>query len=703
MKITGYQQSVGTGGTASNTIKTVGAALAYGTGGTGAAALSKAYGQVAAVIEQRNEQEDKESILNAMDVFNKSRYNIMYNNESGLMNTKLEGSAGITESYNEQINKARQDILGNTKLHSKKNQVALNHLMYNSAQEGFQTVDRYQQKQHEAVTDLRYGNNIQNYSEFVQQNWDDPQLLDNAIRGAALTTSMVYGNRGAEFVEAQQRKSVGTIVASAVDARITHGDYNGARKTLEQYGHYLDAGQRAIFQKAIYKKEEGAFENDLAKKLVTQYGDNEAAIKAALDKEYAYSAGGADVEPQAEGSTWVRNNDTVSLNGVKQQVTTGLSDIAKEFNAMSGAQLIVTSGTDSTDIHQAGAHSHGAGVKLDVAAGWLENADNRQKFIAYAESKGIKVLDEYAYPSANSTGGHLDLDFTDYKGGEGKQKRLLNYEEKERIWQACSREINANKRIKQYNETKLYNEIKGDIFSMLQNGTSYTDAFAWAEQQAGSDPDRYVSYVNAVKSIYGAGGNAGSGTSGGKKEKLGTMGKDALLDMLGAGAFSDKNKAYFLAYAREHGATNSEMDALDKGWDDWMEGAGQFAYNWSDLATSVMGKKNDQNMKNGLIKAGKEFVRTYRAQHNGMNPDESLIIEQMNKDIVNKVYGTYQVHRDWLPDLSVTVQGNNAQLAAAGIASVEKVGDDWYHVTYFDGTDGNINGGYLSELIGGGR
>ena len=291
MKITGYQQSIDTGGTTNATIKTVGNALAYGTDGSGPAAMSKAAGQWAAAIERQQENEDKEAILNAMDIFNKSRYNIMYNEESGLMNTKLEGSAGIGQSYSEQIDKARADVLGNIKLHSQKNQLALDHLMYNSAREGFQTVDRWQTKQHEAVIDLRYGNNMQNYTEFAQKNWSDGQLLDNAIQGAKLTTDMIYGKRGKEFVEAKTRESVGTIVAGAVDASITHGDYDNSRKLLDRYGSLLNANQRAAFEKAIYAKEEGAFESDLAKRLAGQYGDDEAAVRAALAKEYAYSGG----------------------------------------------------------------------------------------------------------------------------------------------------------------------------------------------------------------------------------------------------------------------------------------------------------------------------------------------------------------------------------------------------------------------------
>lgn len=706
MKITGYQQSVDTGGTTKATIKTVGNALAYGTDGSGPAAMSKAAGQWAAAIERQQENEDKEAILNAMDIFNKSRYNIMYNEESGLMNTKLEGSAGIGQSYSEQIDKARADVLGNIKLHSQKNQLALDHLMYNSAREGFQTVDRWQTKQHEAVIDLRYGNNMQNYTEFAQKNWSDGQLLDNAIQGAKLTTDMIYGKRGKEFVEAKTRESVGTIVAGAVDASITHGDYDNSRKLLDQYGSLLNANQRAAFEKAIYAKEEGAFESDLAKRLAGQYGDDEAAVRAALAKEYAYSGGEGGDEfsklmasfgIQESGGNYSAENGRTHAFGKYQIMPKNWPSWSQEAGLPAGSEM-TPENQEKVARFKLRQYYDKYGAE-GAAVAWYSGETNAQRWVSgkttdvwgntwdtpqHGNEPSIKEYAKSVTGRAGST-----------------QKRLLNRDEQERIFQDYRREIAANKRIKQYQETQLYNTIKQDIFSMLQNGTSLSDAMAWAEAQAGSDVDRYTSYTNAVKSIYGAGGNSASGSGGGGK--LGSVGKDALLDMLGSGAFAGKSKSYFMAYAANHGATNKEMDALDKGWDDWLNGAGQFAYNWNNLAKSVMGKNNNANIKAGLIKGGKNFVRVYREQHKGMNPDESLVLEQMNKDITDKVWGNYSQHRDWLPDINIQIKGNNALMYAAGIASVEKVGDDWYHVVWADGTDGNINGGYLDELINGGH
>ena len=699
MKIAGYQGSVNLGAGSGATVKVSSDLNAYGSGGKGLAAIAGAANKWAVAVEAQQEDEDKQSILNAMDIFNKSRYNIMYNDESGLMNTKLEGTAGASSSYTEQINKARQDVLSNTKLHSQKNQLALDHLMYQSAQQGFQTVDQYEQKQKEAVTDLRYDNNIQNSCEFVQKNWNNPQALQDEIIRTQLLTSAIYGKRGAEFIESKSRANIGQVVASAVGASITNEDYGTMRNLMDKYGSYLTANQRAAFEKVAYDKESSAFERNTAKDLYAKYGDNEEAVRKEVENMDAFSPEGGKVEAQAEGTTWVRNSG-VSLDGVKQQVTVGLSDIAKEFNTLSGAQLIVTSGTDSTDIHAAGEHSHGAGVKLDVAADWLENADNRKKFISYMQSKGIKVLDEYSNPSPNSTGGHLDLDFTDYKGGATAHRRV-SQDEQDRIMKQY-RTIKADHdRIETYKKNKLFEGIKSEIFAMFGNGTSYSEAMTWATNQAGSDPDKYVTYRNAVTAIYGPQGRSGSGGSGGREgiAKLGSDGKEAVISMLEAGRF--KSKAEFLAFARSHGATNSDMNTLDKSYDNWLSGAGEYAYDWDGLCKYAMGSSSNNKVKQGLKIYGKQWVRTYRAEHNGMNPDESVLVDAMKQAITTRTFGTYVTKPGFLWDSTKTFSGNDALLAKAGIARAEKVADDWYHVTYFDGSDGNVNGGYLDEVMNG--
>lgn len=696
MKIAGYQGSVNLGAGGSATVKVSSDLNAYGSGGKGLAAIAGAANKWAVAVEAQQEDEDKQSILNAMDIFNKSRYNIMYNDESGLMNTKLEGTAGAGASYTEQINKARQDVLSNTKLHSQKNQLALDHLMYQSAQQGFQTVDQYEQKQKEAVTDLRYDNNIQNSCEFVQKNWNNPQALQDEIIRTQLLTSAIYGKRGAEFIESKSRANIGQVVASAVGASITNEDYGTMRNIMDKYGSYLTANQRAAFEKVAYDKESSAFERNTAKDLYAKYGDDEEAVRKEVENMDAFSPEGGKVETQAEGTTWVRNSG-VSLDGVKQQVTIGLSDIAKEFNTLSGAQLIVTSGTDSTDIHAAGEHSHGAGVKLDVAADWLENADNRKKFISYMQSKGIKVLDEYSNPSPNSTGGHLDLDFTDYKGGTVAHKHI-SLDGQDRIMKQY-RIIKADHdRIETYKKNKLFEGIKSEIFAMFGNGTSYSEAMAWATNQAGSDPDKYVTYRNAVEAIYGPQGRSGS--SGGGNGKLDDDAIGVLEDMLQEGKFSSIDQ--FLAYAANKGASSAQRGKLEKIYNDWYSGTGEFAFDMEGLVQQVAGKNADKLYKKKIQNYGRQWVRAYRAKNHGMNPGETELLEALQNCVTTKVYGSYvtEKHSFWF-DSTEDIKASDADLIARGIASVTKTGDDWYDVKWLDGTSGKINGAYLAKLLKG--
>lgn len=699
MKIAGYQGSVNLGAGGGATVKVSSDLNAYGSGGKGLAAIAGAANKWAVAVEAQQEDEDKQSILNAMDIFNKSRYNIMYNDESGLMNTKLEGTAGAGASYTEQINKARQDVLSNTKLHSKKNQLALDHLMYQSAQQGFQTVDQYEQKQKEAVTDLRYDNNIQNSCEFVQKNWNNPQALQDEIIRTQLLTSAIYGKRGTEFIESKSRANIGQVVASAVGASITNEDYGTMRNIMDKYGSYLTANQRAAFEKVAYDKESNAFERNTAKDLYAKYGDDEEAVRKEVENMDAFSPEGGKVETQAEGTTWVRNSG-VSLDGVKQQVTVGLSDIAKEFNTLSGAQLIVTSGTDSTDIHAAGEHSHGAGVKLDVAADWLENADNRKKFISYMQSKGIKVLDEYSNPSPNSTGGHLDLDFTDYKGGTVAHKHI-SLDGQDRIMKQY-RIIKADHdRIETYKKNKLFEGIKNEIFAMFNKGTSYSEAMTWATNQAGSDPDKYVTYRNAVTAIYGPQGGSGSSGSGGSSNgKLDDDAIDVLEDMLQEGKFV--SIAQFLAYAANKGASSAQRGKLEKIYKDWYSGTGEFAFDMEGLVQQVAGKNADALYKKKIQNYGRQWVRAYRVKNHGMNPGETELLEALRNCVTTKVYGSYvtEKHSFWF-DSTEDIKASDADLIARGIASVNKTGDDWYDVKWLNGTSGKINGAYLAKLLKG--
>lgn len=697
MKIAGYQGSVNLGAGGGATVKVSSDLNAYGSGGKGLAAIAGAANKWAVAVEAQQEDEDKQSILNAMDIFNKSRYNIMYNDESGLMNTKLEGTAGAGASYTEQINKARQDVLSNTKLHSKKNQLALDHLMYQSAQQGFQTVDQYEQKQKEAVTDLRYDNNIQNSCEFVQKNWNNPQALQDEIIRTQLLTSAIYGKRGAEFIESKSRANIGQVVASAVGASITNEDYSTMRNIMDKYGSYLTANQRAAFEKVAYDKESSAFERNTAKDLYAKYGDNEEAVRKALEGMKGFSEGGnefdnlvAAIGGQESGGNYNAKNGRTGASGKYQIMPDNWPSWSQEAGLPAGAEMT----PENQEIV--------ARFKLKQ---YYDKYGARGAAIAWYGGEGAL---NYSADAMNRKQGNGDepsineyADSVLARMGTGHSTHNMSQDEQDRIMKQY-RTIKADHdRIETYKKNKLFEGIKSEIFSMFNNGTSYSDAMAWATNQAGSDPDKYVTYRNAVTAIYGPQGRSGSSGSGGREgiAKLGSDGKEAVISMLEAGRF--KSKAEFLAFARSHGATNSDMNSLDKSYDNWLSGAGEYAYDWDGLCKYAMGSSSNDKVKQGLKIYGKQWVRTYRAEHNGMNPDESVLVDAMKQAITTRTFGTYVTKPGFLWDSTKTFSGNDALLAKAGIARVEKIADDWYHVTYFDGSDGNVNGGYLDEVMNG--
>lgn len=698
MKIAGYQGSVnlGTGGGA--TVKVSSDLNAYGSGGKGLAAIAGAANKWAVAVEAQQEDEDKQSILNAMDIFNKSRYNIMYNDESGLMNTKLEGTAGAGASYTEQINKARQDVLSNTKLHSQKNQLALDHLMYQSAQQGFQTVDQYEQKQKEAVTDLRYDNNIQNSCEFVQKNWNNPQALQDEIIRTQLLTSAIYGKRGAEFIESKSRANIGQVVASAVGASITNEDYGTMRNIMDKYGSYLTANQRAAFEKVAYDKESSAFERNTAKDLYAKYGDDEEAVRKAVEGMKGFSGGGnefdnlvAAIGGQESGGNYNAKNGRTGASGKYQIMPDNWPSWSREAGLPAGAEMT----PENQEIV--------ARFKLKQ---YYDKYGARGAAIAWYGGEGAL---KYSADAMNRKQGNGDepsineyADSVLARMGTGHSTRSMSQDEQDRIMKQY-RTIKADHdRIETYKKNKLFEGIKNELFSMFNNGTSYSEAMAWATNQAGSDPDKYVTYRNAVVAIYGPQGRSGSSGSGSGSSN-GKLDDDAigvLEDMLQEGKFASIDQ--FLAYAANKGASSAQRGKLEKIYKDWYSGTGEFAFDMEGLVQQVAGKNADALYKKKIQNYGRQWVRTYRAQHGGNNPGETELLEALQNCVTTKVYGSYvtEKHSFWF-DSTEDIKASDADLIARGIASVTKTGDDWYDVKWLDGTSGKINGAYLAKLLKG--
>lgn len=105
-----------------------------------------------------------------------------------------------------------------------------------------------------------------------------------------------------------------------------------------------------------------------------------------------------------------------------------MKSITVFLNQMGIGDIYLTSVNDS-DVHVEGS-AHYSGNAVDFAADVLSGKTTAERNaianLIEQAYPGVKVRNEYDYPSANSTGDHFHLDFTKYKGGKSPSKSGLS-------------------------------------------------------------------------------------------------------------------------------------------------------------------------------------------------------------------------------------------------------------------------------------
>lgn len=706
MKIEGYKPSVGLN-TINGSVKVSGDKMAYGTGGAGFDAINRGIGIAANVVQKQQDDEDRQVILDAMDLYNKGRYNIMYNDQTGLMHTKLDGSVGIADSFTEQEQKLRADILGNLKLHNKDNAAALNGMMNKSAFQGWEQVHQYQLKQADALIDVRYKNNVENMVELAQKSWNNPDVLNTLLDDAVLLAGAAYGTKSnSELLISEKLKAaMGDIAGAAISQAITTGDYKAARVYQDKYGHYLTAQQRAAFNKAVLTKEIDEYSYNTAESLYDMYGDDEATVRAAIENTYAFDGDTegsvpskeafiAAIAGQESGGDYGAVNARTGASGKYQIMPANWGLWAKEAGLPEDAEM-TPENQEKVARFKLGQYYDKYGAR-GAAIAWYAG----EGALSYSQGALNRKQGNGDEPSINEYADSvLGRVSTVSRGG----RRLLNYEEKKNMLADYQRIREDKKRIERMEFDKLFDAVSSDIIKMKESGTRYTDAMKWAEQQAGADYKKLKNYKSAVKAVYGGYGKDGSTSGAGIK----TVGCNRLFDMLKAGNFA--NKGELMDYARYLGANDADMDKLYKGYDNYLNGEGIFKFDFNGMIGEILGnvklpKGTEASTKAGLKAALNLFVRDYRHKHNGTDPSDQEVLEAGAKALKTKVYGKYVTDRGWLWDSEKQLALSDAQLARAGIASVERVDgtEDMYAVEYSDGRVGGIvNGEYLDDVAGG--
>lgn len=698
MKISGYTPQVNNGGIVNATVKRVSDTMAYGGDGKGLQAVSQGIGMWADVIAKKQEEDDKQNILKAMDEYNKGRFEIMYNQDSGLMNTTLDKSEGISDSYIEQEKKLRGNVLKGVKLYNQKNMVALNSLMDNSARQGYESVYRYQTKQKIATNEVRFSDYMDKQNEYAQNNYGNLEIVNSLMQQADLIADLHYRNIGGDaLVKEKQKQAKGSIAASSITSAITHEDYATARKLKDSYSSLLTTEQRAAFEKVLYQKEAANYEYNLGNQLYQLYGDDEAAVRKALEGANGFTENISDLDAllsaiggQESGGDYGATNSRTKAFGKYQIMPENWPSWSREAGLPEGAEQ-TPENQEIVARYKLGEYLQKYGAE-GAAAAWY-GGEGAVNWGAEARNRKQGNGDE---PSVNEYVAQVMG-----RIGTARTPKPMSLDERNRTFQQYQMAKNEAKRQQTYLNTKIFDNAKDTILQMRQQNVSAKDAWKKVMEMSGADANTFTLWKKAYSAIYGGGSGDGKGLGNGVNMLLEQLRENKEL----------QNKGDFLDYARMMGANDSDMEKLDKGFNDFLKGTGIFGYDIQGMAKEVIGNsiRSDQGKARiikGLNNVAYDFIRKFRTEHNGMDPDESLVKEEMQNAMVKMPLGSYTTDYGIIWDTTTPLDLSRADLASAGIDTITKVDDanDMYEITYRDGRMGGIvNGEYLAEVTGVGK
>lgn len=617
MKIQGYTQQIGNTNTVSTAIKTVGDVMAYGGDGKGLKSVANAFGQWQEVIAKKQEEDDKQSILQAMDAYNKGRFEIMYNQDNGLMNTVAERANGIDAAYESGMKKLRSNILGNVKLNNQRNMVALQNLMNNSDFEGYKQVAVHQYKQGEVAKDLSLSNNLQNNIELVQMN---PGAIDDAFATNALMISLRYSGiqGGEQLAEAKIRQANGQIVFAAIQSYMDKDDYNGAKGVLDKYGHFLTPSQRENVLKGVNASIELKGALNTVNDLFSKYGDNLDAAMKAIDgmkfgghinsKEDFFNA----VSAQESGGDYNAENSRTGAFGKYQIMPDNWSGWAREAGLPEGAAM-TPENQEVVAKYKLGQYFDKYGAEGALVA-WYAGEGNAKRWVEGAKDAIGENGQHYSWDAKQGAGDEPSI--REYVNsalskGDGTVDDLGAYKRREQLKKLYRNKLADEKRLKDYRLNQQAEEFDRQCYEMANNGTSLEDAIAKARAHAGADSDLLRKDMANINLWYGTAkklANAANGGSGGKGVKA--MNKAIGLELLEKGAFSSANE-YCEWVAAQPGANDKDVFDARQNYYEFKQGTGKFSYKELDAVVSdaLAGVKLPEGQKNTYKYGIKIYVR----------------------------------------------------------------------------------------------
>jgi hypothetical protein len=602
-----------------------------------------------------------------------------------LMQKKEKGALDIVGEYEAGERKIRSELMAQSPQSVKygKGAMLFDYSTQQTDNANRRVLGQYRAQQFEAWQNTTYENNQNQITTTLMQNPNDPQALKDAVNKTIFSVEDIFGTYGEERVELETNKALGRLGTAVIEQAIVNQDYTESKRLVRYFNDVLTPDQRNSFNDTINQKEKLEDNYIMAKQLLEQFGSDEEGARAFIDNMGKSSADGMW---STEGSTWIKKNG-VSLEGTQYVTRNGIADLGEYYKKITGEPLLITSGTDSGNLHVQGERSHGGGWKVDVASDWLENPENRAKFIQYAESKGIHVIDEYSNPSAKSTAGHLDLDFTDYKDGDDS-RRIISFKDRESMFKMYKNmKSDRENRIKAQNDL-FYKNVNEKIYTMHQQGVPYESVIDWIKTTAGANVEAGKKMITAVDYFYGS-----------NNRKVSDAEMSILKSRLAAGTFPDYES--LMQTCDELHLSADQKYIMQEEYSKFKEGKGMYRHELNGyIENSIKGKetKVKKAMWTGVEILLQSWINEETARR-GREPAVYEIIEKGKEFMVKQPLGNVIDKDSWL-GWRTEVSYSPATLAMAGIKEIQQADDYYFRVVMKNGEIKVVDPDELKEIVG---
>lgn len=636
---------------------------------------------IQAGVEQVREQIIRTDVLQANNEYVKRTNDLRMQ----LMQKKEKGALDIVGEYEAGERKIRSELMAQSPQSVKygKGAMLFDYSTQQTDNANRRVLGQYRAQQFEAWQNTTYENNQNQITTTLMQNPNDPQALKDAVNKTIFSVEDIFGTYGEERVELETNKALGRLGTAVIKQAIVNQDYTESKRLVRYFNDVLTPDQRNSFNYIINQKEKLEDNYIMAKQLLEQFGSDEEGARAFIDNMGKSSADGMW---STEGSTWIKKNG-VSLEGTQYVTRNGIADLGEYYKKITGEPLLITSGTDSGNLHVQGERSHGGGWKVDVASDWLENPENRAKFIQYAESKGIHVIDEYSNPSAKSTAGHLDLDFTDYKDGDDS-RRIISFKDRESMFKMYKNmKSDRENRIKAQNDL-FYKNVNEKIYTMHQQGVPYESVIDWIKTTAGANVEAGKKMITAVDYFYGS-----------NNRKVSDAEMSILKSRLAAGTFPDYES--LMQTCDELHLSADQKYIMQEEYSKFKEGKGMYRHELNGyIENSIKGKetKVKKAMWTGVEILLQSWINEETARR-GREPAVYEIIEKGKEFMVKQPLGNVIDKDSWL-GWRTEVSYSPATLAMAGIKEIQQADDYYFRVVMKNGEIKVVDPDELKEIVG---